>query len=1043
VQARVAIHVRGTSAVVATAVEFAEVSCGGPDVETALKALESGVRDHLSTLEPVDRGLFADEPAAELVRLPVAVAPEKGGEKIEIDIGVAVLTRRAKGREVAVAYVPVLPGFQVATRDRASLEKQVSTRVEKRLRGWTATQILAADEPSESRIVVLEVDVADGAGAGGVPSGGGILEEQGVDLTRADAGRIDRRDDLVRRVLETLAAPDRSSVLLVGPPDVGKTALVHEVGRRLALGEVPGALRGRRLWRLSANELIAGAQYTGQWQDRARRLIEQARGTRALCAMGDPVGIIDAGRWSGSDNNVSRYLRPYVESGELTLICECTPEQFAAAQKVEPSFVGAFHRVDVPEPEPEEARRIVAAAAARLADAAEVEVDGDAVDAAVELTRRYEPYRSFPGKALRLLEETVLHRPDEVPRIGREAVTAAFAARTGLPMALLSETVELQVAAVREHFETRVLGQPEATAAIVDLVLVLKAGLNDPAKPLGSFFFVGPTGVGKTELAKALAEFLFGSRDRVVRFDMGEYAGGDAVPRLIGSGWGGRDTDGELTRRVLEQPFSVVLLDEIEKAHWSVFDALLALLGEGRLTDASGRTADFRNTIVIMTSNLGASRSRSSSLGFGTPGSEADDLRAHYVEEAEKFFRPEFFNRIGRIVVYHPLGQTTVRQIARREIGKLLLREGIVRRHLLIEVDDAVVDALAARGFHPQYGARPLQREIERAVIEPLARLVVERRPSGRDFARVHLDGEGRVAVDIERIKEPKPRAERRDRTAERAESTLAKALRASLEFVERLKQDEAAEFALDLSARVSELVLRTHDADFWDDPGRARTTLQRIYRLEHVLDRGDSLANRAAGLTELARRLSEARDRSRVQEVWAALAEMTDSLDVVRLELAAAAASADGEAAALRVVPVGDGAADAWAGELVEMYTAWAERTAREVQRVSQAQHAIVIEGLATLQLLAAEAGLHRRLLADGTELLARVVISRLDAAPTDDEEDDPGLVVRSYEEGKHRLVRDPRTGIRENNLTRVLEEGRIDAFLLASLRRSPDEVA
>ncbi|HZW73088.1 MAG TPA: AAA family ATPase, partial [Caldimonas sp.] len=352
-------------------------------------------------------------------------------------------------------------------------------------------------------------------------------------------------------------------------------------------------------------------------------------------------------------------------------------------------------------------RFIVAEAAARLAESRSVEIEPEAIDAAVTLTGRFEPYRSFPGKAIRLLEGAVDGRKSDVQRFDRAQLTAAFASRSGMPLTLLSDSMPLRIADVRTHFETRILGQPEATAALVDVVSVLKAGLNDPQKALGSFFFVGPTGVGKTESAKALAEFLFGSRERLVRFDMGEYTSIDAVQRLIGTAWG--TAEGELTRRVREQPFCVVLLDEIEKAHWSVFDALLAAIGEGRMTDAAGRTADFRNAIVIMTSNLGASRVRSSPLGFGVDGADASD-HERYIAEAERFFRPEFFNRIDRVVVFHALSQQTVRQIARRELNRLLVREGIVRRRLLVELDDSVIAIVAESGFHPRYGARPLQR---------------------------------------------------------------------------------------------------------------------------------------------------------------------------------------------------------------------------------------------------------------------------------------------------------------------------------------------
>ena len=651
VKAYVLLHVRQSPAgpAVVTPLPFAELAYGAASVAEAMEELRPTLKARLEALEPVDRLPFASEPDATLLRLPLEVKTGSG-DTVAITVGVVVVERVVRAKPVLIAYVPVIPNFDVlgADGDIERLATRVAARVEKHLRSWSAGTVLNADEPEDSRLEMVDVEVESGIGGDVFPlespdadgAGGGdqegILQELGVDLTRREGGRIDGRDELVQRALEMLAAPDRSSILLVGPPDVGKTALVYEIARRIGAGETPQALHRRSVWRVSANELIAGAIYTGQWQERVRRLIEQARRTRAVVVMGDPVGIVDAGRWSRSDNNVSRYLRPYVESGEITIVCEATPAQLAAALKQEPSFVAAFRRIDVPEPPKEEARAIAAAAAARLGEAASLAIDPDAVDAAVELSGRFEPYRSFPGKAIRLLEDAVREREESVACLDRDALTATFARRSGLPLALLSDAVPLRIADVLSHFESRVLGQPDAAATVVDLVAVLKAGLNDPKKPLASFFFVGPTGVGKTESAKALAEFLFGSADRLVRFDMGEYGADDAVRRLIGSTWGGEE--GELTRRVREQPFCVVLLDEIEKAHWSVFDALLAAIGEGRLTDASGRVADFRNAIVIMTSNLGASRIRSSPLGFGEGALE--NGAARYVEAAEKFFRP-------------------------------------------------------------------------------------------------------------------------------------------------------------------------------------------------------------------------------------------------------------------------------------------------------------------------------------------------------------------------------------------------------------------
>jgi ATP-dependent Clp protease ATP-binding subunit ClpA len=1044
---RLVLHVRSTDSgtLVVTPVDFPRLTRNADDFEGALAALRPALLAALARIDAFDRAALEEPPAAELLRLPIEVPAGARKTTVGITLGVVAMERVVSGRLVTLVRAPAAPALELALPGRDGLEEQAARAAVKVLRRWQAHSILAADEPQDARLEVIELELPQSVDSNGGEDDDRLLDELGQDLTaRAEEGRIggiDGRDDLVRRVLGVLASSGRSSVLLVGPREVGKTALLHEIAQRLVAGAVPEPLRGRRLWRISANELIAGAQYTGQWQERVRKLIEEIRAGNVICAMDDPIPIIDAGRWSRGDNNVSRFLRPYMESGDITIVCESTPEQVAAAHAKEPSFIDAFHRVEVAEPSLEEAREITAAAAARLASRTAVDIAADAVEAAIELTRRYEPYRGFPGKAVRLLEDTVRERQEGASVLGRQEVTAEFAHRTGLPLVLLSDPVELELAEVRKHFESRVLGQPEAVGAMVALISVLKAGLAAPGKPLGSFFFVGPTGVGKTELAKALAEFLFGSRERVLRIDMGEYGAGDAVAKLIGSGW--RDSsEGELTRRIREQPFSVVLLDEIEKAHWSVFDALLAVLGEGRLTNAAGQTADFRNAIVIMTSNLGATRSRSPGVGFSSAiGEEQEQLRRHYVEQAEAFFRPEFFNRIDQLVVFQPLEEAVVRQIARRELGRLLMREGVVRRRLLVEVDDSVIDVLARDGFHPQYGARPLHRQLEQAVIQPLARLIVDKHPAPGQLARIHLRGQ-KVAIELDRIAEaarvsepPRPRLAHTD-------GTFAKAVRATRELQRRLQAETEASTLQALRDERSQLVLDTNMPTFWDEPERARSTLARIYQVEHVLDRFDVLLRRAAGLVELAKQLSTSRMKPRLREVWAALDEIEDALAASRLEIAGTAFGSRG-AAVVRVIPVGD-AADAWALELFGMYCAWAERTGRELQRDEEARSAQV-GGPSTLELLAGETGLHRRLRPDRTTSLARVVVTAAnEEEPQDEEADDAAVVVRVYEDGRRRVVRDLRTGTRETHLNAVLEEGRIDAFLLAWLRhqRKQDEL-
>ena len=1046
------VHTPADGSAVVVPVQFPDLAVEGPDPATATGLALGRLRERVAALSAVQRNALRQVRRAALDRAEVELVIDD--EPVRLAVAVAIVTRETADGDVHLVQAPALPGFTLVVRREDEAVSRAVPKLARTLSRQPVAVALAAHERGAARLEWVEVDVpgADAASPGAATAN--PLDQFGERLTgrvAAGPGRLDLGDGLVERVLAALATPERSSVMLVGPREVGKTALLHEIARRLTQGTVPPALHGRELWRVAANDLVAGARYTGMWQERGRLLVTYARRTPVVYAMGDPLAIVDVGRWSESDNNLGRQLRPHVERGELTLVCECTAEELSATRDREPGFVDAFQRVDVPEPTPAQTQTILEHAARRLGEAQGLEVDPGAVPAALELTRRFEPYRGLPGKAVRLLEETVRSVAGAGGRSAARAdVVSTFTARTGLPLALLSDDVALRSAEVTEFFEARVLGQQAAVGAVTDLVMVLKAALNDPEKPLGTLLFAGPTGVGKTELAKALAEYLFGSRERLVRLDMAEYGTADAVQRLAGTTWR-RHSDGELTRRVREQPFCVVLLDEIEKAHSTAFDALLSVTGEGRLTDAAGRTADFRNAIIIMTSNLGASRQGSTGLGFLAADSiaAADRVRRHYVAEAERFFRPEFFNRLDRVVVFHPLQEETVRRIARREVGRLLLREGIVRRQLLVEVDDAAVDVLARRGFHPTYGARPLQREIERTVIHPLARLLGERSPRPGDLVHVRAAGGG-LAVELERVTVP-DRAPGRSEAGgagqseapRPADATLARTAAAATRLDETVTTEEAGAVAQALRAEVSLLVARTNGPEFWDDAGAARATMSRIYQLQRVLDDLEALRERTTGLAELARRMRSARDRRRLPEVRAALTDIEARLELVRLELAGAAVGGGSSPALVRATPLSpDG--EGWARELVEMYAAWATRTGREVERVEPGEPgdspAVRISGLASHELLAAESGLHRRLSRDGRTLVARLTVTPAAGPAAVAEETGAGgqgiaTVVRVYDDGK-RQVRDPRTGVQVRDPEAVLREGRVDAFLLGSLQ-------
>jgi len=497
-------------------------------------------------------------------------------------------------------------------------------------------------------------------------------------------------------------------VILVGPPGVGKTAVLVAAARTEESG-------GPRFWLTSGARMIAGMQYLGEWQERCERTVDDLARIDGVLCVEDLLGLVRAG--GAPEESVAAFLAPYLERGEMRMVAEATPDELDACRRLLPGFVDLFQVLRVPELSGEAARdvlqRIAAAEGRRLR-----KDDAEEMAAPVErLFRRFQPYRAFPGAAATFLRKLL--------DSGKGDPLEAFADATGLPTSLLRDEDALAREDVVEWFRGRVLRQEAACQAAADVVIGFKAGLNDPKRPLGVLLLAGPTGVGKTEMARALASYLFGRResewadDRLVRLDMSEYAGPLAATRLFE---GADGAPGEMIRRLRAQPFCVVLLDEIEKADASIYDVLLSVLDEGRLTDRDGRVTWFRSAVVVMTTNLGAG---GQSLGFQKRESGGEG-------EVTAFFRPEFVNRLDAVVRFNALDETAARAITVRELRALQEREGLRRARLRLEWSDALVDWLAGQGFDPRYGARPLQRTLEALVVAPLARWMVAH-PLARD----------------------------------------------------------------------------------------------------------------------------------------------------------------------------------------------------------------------------------------------------------------------------------------------------------------------
>lgn len=535
------------------------------------------------------------------------------------------------------------------------------------------------------------------------------------------------RDELVESLVRLLNSR-RQNLLLVGDAGVGKTTLLASAIRQLGrdepqppveeIGEKPPV--SQRYWLTSGARLIAGMKYLGEWEQRCERIIAELADLGRVLCVENLRELLEAG--GNPEASVGSFLVPYLQRGEVQLIAECTPAELTACRRLLPNLVDVFQIVNVPRFDRRRAVAVLERLLSQLKQQYRLESERGVTDLTERLFHRFLPYEVFPGSTLTFLTDvfastartvTATTQPPGSPVVTTEMVLDHFIRRTGLPASLLRDEQTLDHAETVSHFEQRVIGQPVACVVAADLVTTFKAGLNDPSRPVASLLFCGPTGVGKTEMAKAIADEFFGhgeQRDRLVRLDMSEYSGYDAAYRLV------TQADGEpspLIQTLRRQPLSVVLFDEIEKAAPDVFDVLLGLLDEGRLTDPFGRVTDFRCAIVIMTSNLGAERQQS--IGFERKAA------ASYEQEVRNFFRPEFFNRLTDVVTFEPLDASTALKIAQREIQLLSRREGLVRRSLHVVATPAVCAAVAQRGFDQRYGARPLQRTVEQDIAGPLA----------------------------------------------------------------------------------------------------------------------------------------------------------------------------------------------------------------------------------------------------------------------------------------------------------------------------------
>lgn len=798
------------------------------------------------------------------------------------------------------------------------------------------------------------------------------------------------RDNEVALLERHVSLARNNSFLLLGPSGCGKTAILHELATRLGS-------RASEPWLIletSTSTLMAGTQYIGEWQTRVRDMAQLARRCdRVAVYFTDVFNMMGAGRHSKSDENMASYLATYVDGGDVVLIGECTPDTYRQGVDRHPWFKKLFTVFRIDEPSEKDAGGIVRGVAESLAAKVAVECGvsltfpDNTLTALRQFGKIYFPGTAAPSGAVRLLEHLVHGTTAAIEKgtvrgpeheIQYDDVVRTLEGFTGIPGLLLDDSQSLKMSKVRQFFESRVIGQSNAVNEVLDLITLIKGGVTDPKKPMGVLFFVGPTGVGKTELAKALAEFIFGHPDRMFRFDMSEFKDFDSYQKLIGSQHGRDDSpleQGALLSKVRQQPFCVILLDEIEKANANIFDLFLQLFDDGRLTDAQGRTTNFSQSIVIMTSNLGSSLQQDASFGFNQ---QTDSLRLeNKIREAmEAFFRPEFLNRIDRIIQFQQLEPEHVRILAQRELGQVLMRSGIVRRRVHVDVDPGVIDVLAREGFSPMFGARPLKRAVERLALLPVARQLVQMTgedakpmlrllPAGeRITIRVIDDPASRKSDALGRgVKVHDPVRGRDDRLKpDQIEQELL-GLRTATDMLERQCVDAR------LEEQKSTLVEQSFRPDFWDDPAQASDARDEIYRIERILDAVDKVRSEVNQVAEQHTSAVRAKDADRLAEVAERIRGVRQHCEVVQYSLQCRDRLDRCDAfVSIAALDESNVVTDDVVGQIADMYCNWARLKGFEARIIHEdlisakltREIVLVVEGIAIYGLLAAEEGIH-----------------------------------------------------------------------------------
>ncbi|MCD8534058.1 MAG: AAA family ATPase [Verrucomicrobia bacterium] len=603
-------------------------------------------------------------------------------------------------------------------RRRSQLEESIpwAGPTNTRIHSWTSTIEINVDVnvPPKER---PDHDIFSILGMEEDMSGDMELENVGHCLSELYPEGLNRtfgRDREVIRLLNLIQFGSNRPVVIIGQTLSGKTALVHEVAWRLADMRRKGSRESERLWLISPQRLISGMSYVGQWESRLMAILKESRRRRHILYFDDLPGLFSAGQTADSGLSVADVMRHSMERRDIRVVGEISPEAWRKLRERDRRFADLFEVIHLDPTNEEDTVSIIIGVQRELEFRNSCEFNPHAVPMIMRLLKQYASDAAFPGKAVRFMDQLALKNRGR--EIGVSEILEHFSSQTGLDLEMLDMRIALERSVVEKRLGGMIAGQEKAVQAMVDTVLMVKARLNDPSRPVASMLFLGPTGVGKTESAKALARVLFQNEDRLIRFDMNEFLDPGSAQRMVGTPF--RD-EGLLSRKVRQQPFSVILFDEIEKAAPEIFDLLLAVLGEGRLTDSMGRTVSFANTVVIMTSNLGVKQAHSR-VGYGSDG--AEEIELSYLSSARQFFKPEFFNRLDFVIPFRSLSMVESERVARIHLNQLSQRFGIQERRCLVTFQHGAMELLVRRGFHPQYGGRALKRVIEKDLAGSLSR---------------------------------------------------------------------------------------------------------------------------------------------------------------------------------------------------------------------------------------------------------------------------------------------------------------------------------